>query len=36
MPPYAYFNLQTEPNAGIHQYLASKGNKFKGFSISKY
>ena len=25
-----------EPNAGIHQYLASKNNKFEGFSASKY
>jgi hypothetical protein len=25
-----------EPNARIHQYLASRGNKFKGFSASKY
>jgi hypothetical protein len=25
-----------EPNAGIHQYLASKGGEFKGISASKY
>jgi hypothetical protein len=25
-----------EPNAKIHQYLASGGGEFKGFSVSKY
>ena len=36
MPLYAYLNLQAEPNAGIHQYLASRGGEFKGFSASRY
>ena len=36
MPLYAYLNLQAKPNTGIHQYLASRGNKFKGFSVFKY
>ena len=36
MPLYAYLNPQAEPNAGIHQYLASGGGEFKGFSASKY
>ena len=36
MPPHTYFNLQAEPNAGIHQYLANRGGEFEGFSTSKY
>jgi hypothetical protein len=35
-PPHAYFDPQAEPNAGIHQYLASGGGGFEGFSASGY